>query len=191
MSPSGSRSATPQVSGIRAWPGWTAKGRASPSRRHSGKRTGRELPSTPQPRRGSPGASERISSSPLSGSASSSRSSLSSVICSSGVTLPSPPRSTATALVVPSSSRSRASSRPVRSSHTPPEQRPGIRATRCGPKAHPATCHSVVTVSDAATAKAARPSGAGGSRKTRTPSSASTPPSWSSPVRGPAAAPVG
>ncbi len=91
-------------------------------------------------------------------------------------------------LTVPSSSRSRASIRPPRSSQTPPEQRPGIRAT-C-PKGPPATCQTLVPVSPAARAKAPDPSGDGGSRDTRKPSpSGSTEPSGSSPVRGPAAAP--
>ncbi|WDT91430.1 hypothetical protein H0E86_09325 [Streptomyces sp. SCSIO-PteL053] len=51
------RSATAQLSGISIWPGCTANGVTATSgrRRHSGNRTGRQLPSTPQPSRSWPG----------------------------------------------------------------------------------------------------------------------------------------
>ncbi len=187
------RNATALLSGASACPDCTANGRsaASGSRRHSGKRTGSALPSTPQPSRSCPAASDRSTSSPLSGSASSSRSLLSSVIWSSGLTSPPRSRSTATVLVRPASSWSRASSRPVRSSQTPPVQRPSISATQAGTErarwgtvdCRPScTSHSTVECSPGASAYAREPHGAAGSSVS---SAASTAPSGSSPVPGP------
>ncbi len=183
------RSATAQCSGVRTCPGWIANGVIAQSdvRRQSGKRTGSVLPSTPQPSRGSPGegASEAISSRPLSGSASSSRSSLCGAICSSGETAPPWSRSTTTALVRPWIRRSRASSRPVRSSQAPPEHGPGTSARCSGPKAPPATSHTAVECGPTARAYARSPPGAGGSSRSRVPSGHSTAPRGSSPVPGP------
>ncbi|MFF1483925.1 hypothetical protein ACIGZH_08295 [Streptomyces sp. NPDC058319] len=145
------------------------------------------LPSTPQPSRARPGegASERISSSPLSGSASSSRSSLCGAIWSSGVTSP-PTRSTTTVLVRPPSHRSRASSRPERSSQTPPEQRPGTSASSSGPIPAPATSHTAEVSGPTARAYARSPPGAQGSSRSRVRSGHSTAPRDSSPVPEPA-----
>ncbi len=142
------RSATEQASGVSTCPGWIANGVITHSAGHSpsGNRTGSVEPSTPQPSRCRPGegASERISSSPLSGSAVTSRSSLSAEICSSGETSQPRARSTTTVLVRPPASRSRASIRPSWSSHTPPEQRPRISPRCSGPQEPPATSHTAV-----------------------------------------------
>ncbi len=181
------RKATAHASGVSTCPGCIANGVAPhrpADRRQSGNLTGRALPSTPHPNRSSPGASDRTSSRPLSGSASSSRSSLRSVICSSGLVSPPRRRSTTTVFVRPSSSRSSASSRPVRSSQLPPVQRPGTSATCWGTRTPPPnTSQTEVDRCPRPSAKAHRPPGAGGSSET---SAWSMAPSGRSPVPGPA-----
>ncbi len=73
----------------------------------------------------------------------------------------------------------------MRSSHTPPEQCPSTSATRSGPKAPPATSHSVVESGPTHIAYAQMPSGEGGSSTSPSEPGASTEPSRSSPVAGP------